>query len=111
MEMEDLGIGNQEEEEDFQDEDEDEDNEQGPPPSKRSKSSKKKGKKSITEKFQFDAFPNLNLFDSTRGISLTSLEKPKKRFMCTVTSCAYTTPYKKDLVRHMRKHTGWLLLK
>jgi len=33
-------------------------------------------------------------------------DKPVKRFLCSVTGCPYTTPYKKDLVRHMRKHTG-----
>ena len=31
---------------------------------------------------------------------------PKKRYHCTVERCQYSTPYAKDLARHMRKHTG-----
>ncbi|CAG7673156.1 unnamed protein product [Allacma fusca] len=30
----------------------------------------------------------------------------KKRYHCTVENCMYSTPYSKDLARHMRKHTG-----
>ncbi len=34
----------------------------------------------------------------------------RRRLICTVENCGYSTPIPKDLARHMRKHTGTIIV-
>lgn len=40
------------------------------------------------------------------GFSIMSRSRVKKRHDCTFDGCGFSTCYLKDLVRHMRRHTG-----
>jgi hypothetical protein len=40
------------------------------------------------------------------GFSIMSRSRSKKRHDCTFDGCGFSTCYLKDLVRHMRRHTG-----
>jgi hypothetical protein len=43
---------------------------------------------------------------SAVGFSIMSRSRVKKRHDCTFDGCDFSTCYLKDLVRHMRRHTG-----
>jgi hypothetical protein len=40
------------------------------------------------------------------GFSIMARSRSKKRHVCTFEGCGFSTCYLKDLVRHMRRHTG-----
>ena len=51
-----------------------------------------------------------NISSSAVGLSLMSRSRAKKRHDCAFDGCGFSTCYLKDLVRHMRRHTGTMKL-
>jgi len=47
-----------------------------------------------------------DISSSAVGFSTLSRSRTKKRHDCTFDGCGFSTCYLKDLVRHMRRHTG-----
>jgi len=47
-----------------------------------------------------------NISSPAVGLSLMSRSRSKKRHDCAFDGCGFSTCYLKDLVRHMRRHTG-----
>jgi len=48
----------------------------------------------------------VNISSPAVGLSLMSRSRSKKRHDCAFDGCGFSTCYLKDLVRHMRRHTG-----
>ncbi|XP_049814574.1 zinc finger protein 236-like isoform X1 [Schistocerca nitens] len=57
----------------------------------------------LVEDYQTLSENNIN---SAPDPSSVYSDRTKKKHACPVVNCKFTTPYPKDLVRHMRKHTG-----
>lgn len=57
----------------------------------------------LVEDYQTFSENNVN---STSDSSPVYSDRTKKKHACPVVNCKFTTPYPKDMVRHMRKHTG-----